>query len=50
MNRLMRRLEMLFVAITFAEAGEHDTARELLGDQTSSEPEVAVPGDAARRA
>jgi hypothetical protein len=30
MNRLMRRLETLFVAITFAEAGEHDTARELL--------------------
>ncbi len=30
MKGLMKRLENMMMAVTFAEAGEHDTAREIL--------------------
>jgi hypothetical protein len=31
MKRLMKKLEDMMVAITFAEAGEHELSRELMG-------------------
>ncbi len=33
MNKLMKKLEDIMVAITFAEAGEFDTAIEMAGDK-----------------
>jgi hypothetical protein len=30
MKRLMQKLDRIFVAATFAEAGEYDTARDIL--------------------
>jgi hypothetical protein len=36
MNRLMKKLEDIMVAITFAEAGEFDTAIEMAGDKGTS--------------
>lgn len=48
---LQKKIEDMFAAVAFAEAGEHDTAREILresGDAMSSAPprvapEAAVP-------
>ena len=33
MKYLIAKLEKLFAAVTFAEAGEFDTAREILGEK-----------------
>lgn len=33
MKKFMEKLEDVFAAAAFAEAGEHDTAREMLKDQ-----------------
>jgi len=33
MKRLMKKLEDIMVAITFAEAGEYDTAMEVMGEK-----------------
>lgn len=37
------RLEQLFVAVTFAEAGEVETAKQLLAKTNEAEPESVMP-------
>jgi len=42
MRRLMKRLEKMMVAITFAEAGEYETVKEILREEeTASEAPLA---------
>lgn len=33
MKKLLKRLENIYAAVAFAEAGEHDTAREILMEE-----------------
>ncbi len=37
MKRLFRRLENLMTAVTFAEAGEHETAREIMREDDETD-------------
>ncbi len=37
MKRLSKRIEKLMMAVTFAEAGEHDIARELMKEDEETD-------------
>lgn len=41
MNKLLKKIEDLMVAVTFAESGEFDTAKKILG-QTTIETEDKI--------
>jgi len=43
MKRLMKKLEDIMVAVTFAEAGEYDEANKQMGSSLQEEHEGAVP-------
>ncbi len=45
MKRLIKKLEDIMVAITFAEAGEFDQANKELGNHALNNEEVAHPLD-----
>ena len=42
MKAIMRKIEELMVAITFAEAGEYETALEFLGSEKTSDLELTA--------
>ncbi len=52
MKKLMKRLEDIMVAVTFAEAGEYDEASKQLGDESIMHEDVKHPaqGFAAKSA
>ncbi len=37
MNRLFKKLERLMMAVTFAEAGEHEAAREIMRENEKTD-------------
>jgi len=37
MKKLAKRLEKMMMAVTFAEAGEHETAREIMQEDEETE-------------
>ncbi len=37
MKRLSEKLEKMMMAVTFAEAGEHDTAREIMREEVKTD-------------
>lgn len=39
MKRMLKKLENMMMAITFAEAGEHETAREIMKEEKRLEKE-----------
>jgi len=43
MKRLMKKLEDIMVAVTFAEAGEFDEANRHMGNDLHEEQEESVP-------
>ncbi len=51
MKRLMKKLEDIMVAVTFAESGEYETAIEMLNEgvrkkETETEPEPSTEAEA----
>jgi hypothetical protein len=43
MKKLMKKLEDIMVAVTFAEAGEYDEASRQLGDESTMDEGVKRP-------
>ena len=49
MEKLMKMVEDVMVAITFAEAGEFDEANRMAGNEMSQEEKIAASAAAAGR-
>ena len=49
MEKLMKMVEDVMVAITFAEAGEFDEANKVAGNEQEREQKIATPVHAAGR-
>lgn len=49
MEKLMKMVEDIMVAITFAEAGEFDEANRIAGNETIQEEKTATPAPATGR-
>ncbi len=45
MKRLLQKFEDIMVAVTFAEAGEYEIARKMLGQIASEEEEAETEGE-----
>lgn len=48
MKRLTNKLEKIMMAITFAEAGEHDTARKIMKEEEKRDDKRDTTRPAAR--
>ncbi len=48
MEKLMKMIEDVMVAITFAEAGEFDEANKVAGNETPQDEKQSVPAAAGR--
>ncbi len=49
MEKLMKMVEDVMVAITFAESGEFDEANRIAGNEINQEEKIATPSPATRR-
>jgi len=49
MEKLMKMVEDVMVAITFAEAGEFDEANRIAGNELSQEEKMSTPASATVR-
>jgi len=49
MEKLLKKLEDVMVAITFAEAGEFDEANRIASNETQVEEKIAAPVPATGR-
>ena len=49
MEKLMKRIEDIMVAITFAEAGEFDDANRVAGNEINQEDKISAPAPATGR-
>jgi len=49
MKKLMKKLEDLMVAVTFAEAGEYDEASRQSGDALSDQEELHKPAEGLKK-
>jgi hypothetical protein len=49
MEKLMKKIEDIMVAITFAEAGEFDEANRIAGNEMTQEEKISTPAPAIGR-
>lgn len=49
MEKLMKMVEDVMVAITFAEAGEFDEANRIIGNEMAQEEKISTPVPATGR-
>jgi len=49
MQKLMKMVEDIMVAVTFAEAGEFDEANRIAGNEITQEDKISTPAPATGR-
>ncbi len=49
MKKLIKKLEDLMVAVTFAEAGEYDEANKQAGNTQNSQEELQQPAEGVKK-